>query len=276
MIIPRKFSMNLYKVKKEIATVKSIQMKRSLLLPKQGFFSSISFWWLNPLMKKGRKKIIEDEDIPQLGQADQAQTCYLMYTEKMNKLKEKGSSNPPSMWSMILSCHRKEILTSGVFALIKVITVSIGSLLLKAFIDVAEQKAAFAYEGYVLTMTLFLAKCLESLSERQWNFRTRLIGVQVRSMLSAAIFQRQLRLSNDAKMNHSLGEIVNYVIIDAYKLGEFPYWFHQIWTTCLQRCLALFVVYYSVGLATTGALAAIILTVLASSPLAKLQHKYQT
>ncbi|KAJ6415090.1 hypothetical protein OIU84_003983 [Salix udensis] len=243
---------------------------------KAGFFSSMSFWWLNPLMKKGRKKIIEDEDIPQLRQADQAQTCYLMYTEKMNKLKEKGSSNPPSTWSMIFSCHRKEILTSGVFALIKVITVSTGPLLLKAFIDVAEHKAAFAYEGYALTMALFLAKCLESLSERQWNFRTRLIGVQVRSMLSAAIYQKQLRLSNDAKMNHSPGEIVNYVTIDAYKLGEFPYWFHQIWTTCLQLCLALFVVYYSVGLATAGALAAIILTVLASSPLAKLQHKYQT
>ncbi|KAJ6705474.1 ATP-BINDING CASSETTE SUB-FAMILY C [Salix purpurea] len=180
------------------------------------------------------------------------------------------------MRSMIFSCHRKEILTSGVFALIKVITVSTGPLLLKAFIDVAEHKAAFAYEGYALTMALFLAKCLESLSERQWNFRTRLIGVQVRSMLSAAIYQKQLRLSNDAKMNHSPGEIVNYVTIDAYKLGEFPYWFHQIWTTCLQLCLALFVVYYSVGLATAGALAAIILTVLASSPLAKLQHKYQT
>ncbi|KAF9685894.1 hypothetical protein SADUNF_Sadunf03G0102000 [Salix dunnii] len=243
---------------------------------KAGFFSTMSFWWLNPLMMKGRKKIIEDEDIPQLRQADQAHTCYLMYTEKMNKLKEKGSSNPPSMWSMIFSCHRKEILISGFFALIKVITVSTGPLLLKAFIDVAEHKAAFAYEGYALTMALFLAKCLESLSERQWNFRTRLIGVQVRSMLSAAIYQKQLRLSNDAKMNHSPGEIVNYVTIDAYKLGEFPYWFHQIWTTCLQLCLALFVVYYSVGLATAGALAAIILTILASSPLTKLQHKYQT
>ncbi|KAJ6326665.1 hypothetical protein OIU78_013703 [Salix suchowensis] len=213
--------------------------RKILYEPLQGLFSSMSFWWLNPLMKKGRKKIIEDEDIPQLRQADQAQTCYLMYTEKMNKLKEKGSSNPPSMWSMIFSCHRKEILTSGVFCIDQ-------------------------------------AKCLESLSERQWNFRTRLIGVQVRSMLSAAIYQKQLRLSNDAKMNHSPGEIVNYVTIDAYKLGEFPYWFHQIWTTCLQLCLALFVVYYSVGLATAGALAAIILTVLASSPLAKLQHKYQT
>ncbi|XP_011022564.1 PREDICTED: ABC transporter C family member 10-like isoform X2 [Populus euphratica] len=243
---------------------------------KAGLFSTISFWWLNPLMKKGKKKILEDEDIPQLRPADQARTCYLLYLEQLSKWKEKGSSDPPSMWSILYFCFQKEIVISGLFALIKVLSVSAGPLLLNAFINVAERKNGFKYEGYVLTMALFLAKCLESLSERQWYFRTRLIGVQLRSMLSAAIYQKQLRLSNDAKMTHSPGEIVNYMTIYAFKLGEFPYWFHQIWTTCLELCLALVIVYYSVGLATVSALTAIILTVLVSSPLAKLQHQYQT
>ncbi|KAG6791640.1 hypothetical protein POTOM_000767 [Populus tomentosa] len=40
-------------------------------------------------------------------------------------------------------------------------------------------KAAFEYEGYVLTAGLFLAKVLKSLSERHWRFRTRLIGIQM-------------------------------------------------------------------------------------------------
>ena len=123
---------------------------------------------------------------------------------------------------------------------------------------------------------LFLVKCLESLSERQWFFQTRLIGLQVRSFLSAAIYQKQLKLSNAAKVDHSPGEIMNYVTVDAYRIGEFPYWFHQMWSTSLQLCIALAIVYYSVGLATVAALVVIILTVLATSPVAKLQHKYQT
>ena len=84
--------------------------------------------------------------------------------------------------------------------------------LLKAFIRVAQGKESFKYEGYALAAGLFLVKCVESLSERQWNFQTRLIGAQVRSMLSAAIDQKQLRLSNAAHAFHSPGQIMNYFI----------------------------------------------------------------
>ncbi|KAK1565421.1 hypothetical protein Q3G72_026221 [Acer saccharum] len=234
-----------------------------------GFFSNVSFWWLNPLMKKGKERILEDKDIPQLRLADQARTCYSIFME------QKGSSDSHSLLSVILLCQWKAILVSGFFALIKVLTLSASPLFLREFIKVASGKETIKFEAYVLTGGLFLAKCLESLSERQWFFRTRLIGLQVRSMLSAAIYQKQLRLSNTAKMTFSPGEIVSYITVDAYKIGEFPYWFHQMWTTCLQLCLALVIIYYSVGLATTAALITVLLTVLASSPLTKLQHKYQ-
>ena len=227
-------------------------------------------------MKQGKEKILEENDIPQLRQADRAQTCYLVFKEQLSKQKQKATYEPPSMFSVIISCQKKEIVLSGFFALIKVLTVFTGPLFLKAFIEVAEGNATFEYEGYALAGGLFLAKCLESFSERQWFFQTRLIGLQVRSFLSAAIYQKQLQLSSAAKVTHSPGQIVNHVTVDAYKIGEFPYWFHQIWSTILQLCIVLAIVYYSMGLATVGALIVIILTMVASSPLAKLQLKYQT
>ena len=243
---------------------------------KAGFLSIMSFSWLDPLMKLGKEKILEDIDIPQLREADRAQTCCLMFNEQLSKQRQKATNESPSIFSVIFSCQKKAILISGFFALIKVLTVSTGPLFLKAFIEVADGNAAFEYEGYALAGGLFLAKCLESFSERQWFFRTRLVGLQVRSFLSAAIYQKQLRLSNDAKVNHSPGQILNYVTVDAYRIGELPFWFHQIWSTGLQLCLALIIFWYSVGLATVGALIAFILTVVATSPLAKFQHKYQT
>ncbi|EEF51293.1 multidrug resistance-associated protein 1, 3 (mrp1, 3), abc-transoprter, putative [Ricinus communis] len=93
-------------------------------------------------------------------------------------------------------------------------------------------------------------------------------------MLSAAIYQKQLRLLNAAKIAHSPSEIVKLVTFDAYGIGEFPYWFHQIWTRSLQLCLALAIVYYTVGLATIAAVISVIVTVIASSPLVKSPIKY--
>ena len=124
---------------------------------------------------------------------------------------------------IIILCHWKEILVSGFFALLNILTLSAGPLLLNAFILVAEGKPSFEYEGYVLAISLFFSKTLESISQRQWYFRSRLIGLKVRSLLTAAIYKKQLRLSNFAKLMHSGGEIMNYVTVDAYRIGEFPF-----------------------------------------------------
>ncbi|GMY07387.1 ABC transporter C family member 10-like [Fagus crenata] len=243
---------------------------------KAGFFCKISFWWLNSLMKKGREKTLEDEDIPKLREADQAESCYLLFLEQLNKQKQKEPSSQPSILRTIIVCHWKEILMSGFFALLKILTLSAGPVFLNAFILVAEGKESFKYEGYVLALTLFLSKSLESIAQRQWYFRSRLIGLKVRSLLTAVIYKKQLRLSNAARLVHSGGEIMNYATVDAYRIGEFPFWFHQTWTTSLQLCIALVILFQAVGLATIAALVVIILTVLCNAPLAKLQHQFQS
>ncbi|XP_059667171.1 ABC transporter C family member 10-like [Cornus florida] len=243
---------------------------------KAGFFSKMSFWWLNPLMKRGRERTLEDEDIPMLREADRAESCYSQFVEQLNKQKQIDPSSQPPILRTIIICHWKEIFMSGFFALLKIITLSAGPLLLNSFIKVAEGKESFKYEGYVLAISLFLSKNIESVSQRQWYFRSRLIGVKVRSLLTAAIYKKQLRLSNAAKMTHSAGEIMNYVTVDAYRIGEFPFWFHQTWTTIFQLCLALAILSHAVGLATIASLVVIVLSVLCNSPLAKLQHRFQS
>ncbi|VAI82750.1 unnamed protein product [Triticum turgidum subsp. durum] len=236
----------------------------------------MSFWWLNPLMKMGYDKPLEDKDMPLLGATDRAQNQYLMFMEKLNREKQSPSQATPSFFWTIVSCHKRAILVSGFCALLKVLTLSTGPVLLKAFINVSLGKGSFKYEGFVLAAVMFVCKFCESLSQRQWYFRTRRLGLQVRSFLSAAIYKKQQKLSNAAKMKHSSGEIMNYVTVDAYRIGEFPYWFHQTWTTSVQLCIALAILYNAVGAAMLSSLVVIIITVLCNAPLAKLQHKYQS
>ncbi|KAL2334833.1 hypothetical protein Fmac_016046 [Flemingia macrophylla] len=241
-----------------------------------GFLSRMLFWWLNPLMKKGQEKTLQDEDIPKLLESDQAESCYLSFVEQLNRQIGKESLSQSSiLWTIIL-CHKREILLSGLFALLKVLTLSAGPVLLNAFILVAEGNGSFKHEGYALVISLFIIKIIESLAQRQWYFRTRLVGMKVRSLLTAAIYKKLLRLSSSSRLKHSGGEIMNYVTVDAYRIGEFPFWFHQTWTTSLQLCIALVILFRAIGLATIASLVVIILTVLCNTPLAKLQHKFQS
>ncbi|CAI9274124.1 unnamed protein product [Lactuca saligna] len=241
-------------------------------LAKAGFFNVMSFWWLNPLMKTGSQKTLEDKDMPKLRTEDRAESCYSNFLDRFNNEKQ----SQPSILRTIVMCNLTELLVSGFFALLKIITVSAGPLFLKAFIRVAEGNESFTGEGYVLAIALFFSKTLESLSQRQWDFRCRLIGIRVRSLLTAAIYKKQLNLSNSAKITHSAGEIMNYATVDAYRIGEFPNWLHQTWTTSLQLIFALAILFQAVGLATFASLGVIIFTVICNAPLAKLQHKFQS
>ncbi|XP_058779037.1 ABC transporter C family member 10-like [Vicia villosa] len=240
-----------------------------------GLFSNLSFWWLNPLMKRGREKTLLDEDIPKLRELDRSESCYSSFVERLNKQKQQEPSPHSSvLWTIIL-CHKSEIWITGFLAFLKVLTLSSGPLLLNEFILVAEGNKSFKYEGYVLVISIFFIKIIESISQRQWYFRSRLVGVKVRSLLTAAIYKKILRLSNSARQIHSGGEIMNYMTVDAYRIGEFPFWFHQTWTTILQLSIGLVILFRTIGLATLASLAVIFLTVICNGPIAKLQHKFQ-
>ncbi|RZC91261.1 hypothetical protein C5167_027324 [Papaver somniferum] len=238
-----------------------------------GLLSRMSFWWLNPLMKRAKKKKkLEDDDIPMLRKDDRAETCYLLF---MDQFKNQNHTKP-SILRAIALCYWKEILISGFFALLKVLTLSTTPLFVGALIKVTEGKRTFKHEGVVLVTALFLVKLLESQSMRQWNFQSGLIGVRLKSLLSAAIYRKQLRLSNAAKNTHSSGEIISYVTVDAYRVGQFSYRFHHIWTAVLQTCLGLLILVHAVGIATLAALIIIVLSLLCNGPLAKLQLRFQT
>ncbi|GAU44876.1 hypothetical protein TSUD_99770 [Trifolium subterraneum] len=84
-----------------------------------GFFSKISFWWLNPLIKKGQEKALQDEDIPKLRESERAESCYLSFVEQLRIQRENEPSSHSSVLWTIIMCHRREILITGFFALLK-------------------------------------------------------------------------------------------------------------------------------------------------------------
>jgi ATP-binding cassette subfamily C (CFTR/MRP) protein 2 len=67
---------------------------------------------------------------------------------------------------------------------------------------------------------------------------------------------------------------MNYMTVDAYRIGEFPYWFHRTWTTILQLSIALIILFRAIGLATLASLPVLVLTVFCNAPLSKLHHKF--
>ncbi|XP_060673755.1 ABC transporter C family member 3-like [Ziziphus jujuba] len=121
----------------------------------------------------------------------------------------------------------------------------------------------------------FLAKIVECLSARQWFFMVQQIGVRIQAVLVAVIYNKGLTLSCQSKQEHTSGEIINFMTVDAERVGDFSWCMHDIWMAIVQIALALVILYKNLGFAAIAAFVATVLIMLLTAPLANLQENYQ-
>ncbi|KAE8679111.1 ABC transporter C family member 7 [Hibiscus syriacus] len=89
------------------------------------------------------------------------------------------------------------------------------------------------------------------------------------------IYNNGLTLSCPSKQSQTSGEIINYVSVDAERMGRFCYYMHNPWMLALQVVLALLVLYKRFGLAVIAAFIIIVLVMLANIPLGRMEENFQ-
>ncbi|CAN6441455.1 unnamed protein product [Victoria cruziana] len=240
------------------------------------FTSRCMFSWIDPLLRVGYSRPLVLEDVPELGDEDGAETAYQSFIREWELQRDTRPNSKNITLRALTNCYWKDMSVIGAYALIRSAAVSVSPLLLNAVVQFSGLTDRSLLAGISLVGCLTLVKVSESLSQRHWFFHSRRVGMRMRSALMAAVFQKQLRLSSSARKNHSAGEIVNYVAVDAYRLGEFPWWFHTGWTSPLQLLFAIFILFIYARWATLPGVIPIAFAIFLNFPYAKLMRNCQT
>jgi ABC-type multidrug transport system fused ATPase/permease subunit len=245
-------------------------------LQEPSFLSKLTFTWVNPLLATGYRKPLVLEDIPSLASVDQAATAYEKFTKAWDSLQTEKASNSTNMVAKaLIKVYYKEIVFTGLCVLLRTIAVVVSPLLLYAFVKYTNSDVKNLNQGLLLVGYLLVVKVTESLSHRQFFFIARRTGMRMRSALMVAVYEKQLKLSNLGRKRHSTGEVVNYIAVDAYRMGEFPKWFHVSWSSFIQLILAIGVLFSIVGIGVLPGLVPIIICGLLNFPFAKAIQKCQ-
>ncbi|OVA11350.1 ABC transporter [Macleaya cordata] len=245
-------------------------------LGKSNLFSQLTFSWLNSLMRLGHSKPLSLEDIPDLVPEDEANIAYQAFSHAWEELlvSQKSSDNDSNLvlWALA-RVYLKEMILVGIYAFVRTLSIIVSPLLLYAFVRYSNREKEDLSQGILLVGLLVIIKVIESLSQRHWYFSSRRFGMRMRSALMVAVYQKQLKLSSLGRKRHSTGEIVNYIAVDAYRMGEFPFWFHSAWTYTVQLFLAIGVLFGIVGFGALPGLVPLLMCGLINVPFAKmLQH----
>ncbi|KAG6400942.1 hypothetical protein SASPL_137787 [Salvia splendens] len=240
-----------------------------------GLFSLISLSWLDPLLSIGAKRPLELKDIPLLAPKDRSKANYKILNLNWEKLKAENPRKPPSLAWAILKSFWKEAWRNAIFAGLNTLVSYVGPYMISYFVDYLCGKESYPNEGYVLAGILFAAKLVETITTRQWYLGVDIMGMHIRSALTAMVYRKGLRLSSAARQNHTSGEIVNYMAVDVQRVGDFAWYLHDIWMLPLQIILALAILYKNVGIASLATLIATVVSIIATVPVARIQESYQ-
>ncbi|KAG7997591.1 hypothetical protein I3843_01G218100 [Carya illinoinensis] len=240
--------------------------------------SKLTFSWINPLLSLGYSKPLALEDIPCLVSKDEANFAYQKFAHAWDSLSRETSSNKTRNLVLIAiaKVYLKENMYIGFCAFLRTICVVCAPLLLFAFVNYSNRNDRNLDEGLSIVGCLILVKVVESLSQRHWFFDSRRSGMRMRSALMVAVYQKQLKLSCLGRRRHSTGEIVNYISVDAYRMGQFPWWLHLTWSLGLQLFLAVAILFGVVGLGALPGLVPLLICGLLNVPFAKVLQKCQS
>ncbi|KAL8224836.1 hypothetical protein R6Q57_017393 [Mikania cordata] len=217
---------------------------------------SKTFWfWLDPLLKKGYRTVLTIADIPILSPEHRAEQMTLIFEQNWPK-PEENSSHP--VRTTLIRCFWKDVTFTGFLAIAKLGVGYVGPLLIQRFVDFTSGKRSSPYEGYYLVLILLVAKFLEVLTSHQFNFHSQKIGMLIRSSLITSLYKKGLKLSCSARQSHGVGQIVNYMAVDAQQLSDIMPQLHAIWLMPTQVAVALAILYAYLGASTMVTLIAVL------------------
>ncbi|XP_043721902.1 ABC transporter C family member 8-like [Telopea speciosissima] len=227
-------------------------------LCRASFISRLTFSWLHPLLSLGHSKPLGLDDVPDLTSEDEAILQYKKFNNAWGYLRgDMSSTNTHNLVIRALAkVYMKEMIIEGVYAILRTFAVVVLPLLLYAFVQYSTQKGENKIDGVFLVGYLVIIKVTES--------------------LMVAVYQKQLKLSSQGRRRHTTGEIVNYIAVDAYRMGEFPWWFHLGWSLTVQLFLGIGVLILTVGVGVLPGLVPLLICSFLNVPFAKFLQNCQS
>ncbi|KAI3703061.1 hypothetical protein L6452_28816 [Arctium lappa] len=238
-------------------------------------FSRLTFLWIHPLIAIGYKKPLDLEDVPELESVDSARKAFSVLKNRLESdTRENSEITSFRLVKAVISTAWKDIIITGLLALVYTLASYVGPFLVDTFVEYLNGDQDL-YAGFLLVSALVFGKIVECLAQRHQDFKVQQAEIKARAALVAMIYLKGLTLSSQPKQGKSNGEIINFMAIDAERIGEFSRYMHNPWLAIVQVGLALAILYKNLGISSLAAFVGTIIVVMANIPLGRYQKKFQ-
>lgn len=127
--------------------------------------------------------------------------------------------------------------------------------------SIEEKETEPEWKGIFYAVLLFICAALQTFFLGQYFQKMYIVGLRIRTALINAIYRKALIISNAARKESTVGEIVNLMAVDAQRFMELTTYLNMLWSAPLQIILALYFLWNLLGISVLAGLAVMIILI---------------
>ncbi|XP_077114465.1 ATP-binding cassette sub-family C member 2 [Ranitomeya variabilis] len=204
------------------------------------------------LVKRRNKRKQKDGAIEMNGLSN-AQSQDVLVTEEKKKEKKESisgtSKDYPKSWLLktLIKAFSNILLKSAFFKLIHDLLVFVSPQVLKLMVSFTSNPNEYQWKGFFYAILLLVTALIQSLCLQQYFQGCFVLGMRVRTTLTAAVYKKALTVSNATRKESTVGETVNLMSADAQKFMDLTNFIHLIWSSPLQIAISIVFLWEELG-----------------------------
>jgi len=239
-------------------------------------FSILTFTWMTPLMKLGYKTFLTQDDLWNLRGRDTTKVTAEKFNEKWDdELKKKN----PSLWIALFRSFGGPYGRAALFKVVSDILNFTQPQLLRLLISFVKSYETDTPEplirGVAIALGMFVVSVVQTSCLHQYFQRVFEVGMRIKTSLTAAIYSKSMRLSNEGRAAKSTGDIVNYMAVDTQRLQDLTQFGLQLGSAPFQITLCMLSLYQLVGPSFLAGVGVMILMIPLNGLIARLMKRLQ-
>ncbi|SPQ99729.1 unnamed protein product (mitochondrion) [Plasmodiophora brassicae] len=209
-----------------------------------GLLSRLSFSWMNPIIRVGAKRPLQESDVWHLNGNDQTATLYPAFEQHWE---HERAAPSPSLSRAVYKFIMRRFWLGGFFKVFNDAAQFTGPLFLNALIGWVANPDRKIPIGVLLAVAMFVFQMLGALGEAQFFQLVMRSGMNVKAVLVHSVFRKASRLSNSAKQKLSTGRINTMIASDTDAVNMFINNAHNLWSAPLRVVICVALLFTQLG-----------------------------
>ncbi|XP_047562923.1 ATP-binding cassette sub-family C member 3 isoform X2 [Lutra lutra] len=265
-----------------------------------GFLSRLCFWWFTKMAILGYRRPLEQQDLWSLKEEDCSQNVVHGLLEAWKKLQKTAARHktaassgkrasgedemllggrrrpqqPSFLWALLVT-FRSSLLISICLKVAQDLLSFVNPQLLSILISFISNPTAPTWWGFLVAGLMFACSMMQTLILQQFYHFVFAKALKLRLAIIGVIYRKALLISNSAKRESPVGEIVNLMSTDAQRFMDLAPFLNLVVSVPLQIILAMYFLWQNLGPSILAGVALMVLLIPLNGAVAMKMRAFQ-